>query len=77
MPRHSGGERYQLELVAQADDDAPAHVRLRRFLKAALRAWGLRCTAVRELPTTTPPLAQDGTSPEPVTPGSSDSPGPF
>jgi hypothetical protein len=41
-------ERYQLTLEA-LPDSAPAVIRLRRFLKAALRAYGLRCTSAVEL----------------------------
>jgi hypothetical protein len=56
MTRHEGGERFVVELVAQPDGDAPAVIRLRHFLKAALRAWGLRCTGVRQVNATpTPP----------------------
>lgn len=42
-------ERYRLDLEAVPDFGAPAVIRLRRFLKAALRAYGLRCTSAVEL----------------------------
>jgi hypothetical protein len=43
--------RFQLDLRdAGEPDDAPVAIRLRHFLKAALRAWGLRCTRAVELP---------------------------
>jgi len=37
-------ERFALTLEAIPDGGAPAVIRLRRFLKAALRSYGLRCT---------------------------------
>jgi hypothetical protein len=42
-------ERYRLDLEAMPDGGAPAVIRLKRFLKAALRSYGLRCTAAIEL----------------------------
>jgi hypothetical protein len=30
-------------------DEAPVIIRLRRFLKQAIRAWGLKCIDIREL----------------------------
>jgi hypothetical protein len=42
-------ERYRLTLEALPDGGAPPIIRLRRFLKAALRSYGLRCTAVVQL----------------------------
>lgn len=42
-------ERYRVDLQAQADD-APGHVRLKRFLKLAWRVFKLRCVRVEELP---------------------------
>jgi hypothetical protein len=47
--KHPGGQRYRVVLEALGDD-VPPHVRLRAFLKSALRAWGLRCRSVEELP---------------------------
>jgi hypothetical protein len=41
-------ERFTLTLAAVPDQNAvPAVIRLRRFLKAALRCYGLRCTDCR------------------------------
>lgn len=40
--------RYRLVVQAQPDD-VPAIVRLRRWLKAGLRSYGLRCTDAREI----------------------------
>jgi hypothetical protein len=43
-------QRFQIELRDIADDDdAPLVIRLRHFLKSALRAWGLKCTKAVEL----------------------------
>jgi hypothetical protein len=47
-------ERFLVELLALPDTGAsrscvPPVVRLRKFLKAALRAYGLRCTRARSL----------------------------
>ncbi len=42
--------RYQFELVdAGGPDSTPARIRLRHFLKAALRQWKLRCIGGRIL----------------------------
>jgi hypothetical protein len=41
-------ERFLVELRA-LPDEVPPVVRLRKFLKAALRAYGLRCTRARSL----------------------------
>jgi hypothetical protein len=41
-------ERFLVELEAEPHP-APAINRLRRFLKLALRAYGLRCTDIREV----------------------------
>jgi hypothetical protein len=47
-------ERFQLTVEAVPGwGDVPAIIRLRRFLKAALRSYGLRCTEAREI---TPPV---------------------
>jgi hypothetical protein len=51
--RWAGGEEYELRLLAQADDDAPPVCRLRRALRALLRAYGFRVISVRDV---TPPL---------------------
>jgi hypothetical protein len=74
VKRHQGGESFQIDLRALADDDAPAHVRLRRLLKLVLRGFGFRCVGVREttpalppLPQGTPRIAQDETSATPAT----------
>lgn len=40
--------RYAIELRPEPGD-VPGIVRLRRLLKSALRGYGLRCVAVREL----------------------------
>ena len=52
-------ERYALTLES-LPDDAPPIIRLRRFLKMALRAYGLRCTSAVQLhddsPVTEPKL---------------------
>ncbi len=42
------GERFKLTLLA-LPDDVPAAIRLKIFLKRALRSARLRCTAVSEL----------------------------
>ena len=41
-------QRFLIEL-RDAGGDTPVVIRLRHFLKAALRSWGLRCTDAREL----------------------------
>ena len=64
MARHQGGERYEIVLQA-APDDVPPHVRLRTWLKSALRAARMRAVTVRQLPPPgTPPLAQEATGPQ-------------
>lgn len=45
-PEPSPKERYCVTLEAKADDDDPTCVRLKKFLKAAFRQWGLRCLCV-------------------------------
>jgi hypothetical protein len=52
MTQHPGGEEFVVHLVALPSDDAPAHVRLRTWLKSALRAACMRGTSVRQLPAT-------------------------
>jgi hypothetical protein len=79
MPRHPGGERYELQLVALADGDAPAIVRLRHVLKALLRHYGFRAEAVRQLPATPPGVAGTaaaGRSPAPSGDGPAEAPTP-
>ena len=39
---------YIITVVPIPGWPTPAIIRLRRFLKAALRSWGLRCTECRE-----------------------------
>jgi hypothetical protein len=57
-------ERFNLTLEA-LPDSAPAVIRLKRFLKAALRSYGLRCTAAVQLhgdsPTSTAPVLTEDT----------------
>lgn len=48
MSKPTTGPRYRLELRPLASD-VPAAVRLRRFLKSALRGYQLRCTSVEEV----------------------------
>jgi hypothetical protein len=48
-------ERYRLDLEALPDGGAPAVIRLRRWLKTGLRAFGLRCTAAVQLHNDSPP----------------------
>lgn len=61
MARHPGGERFTVEMQALPDDVPPA-VRLRRWLKAALRSARMRALSVRETtpkpPATTPTASQ-------------------
>jgi hypothetical protein len=59
MPRHEGGERFTVELQALADDVPPV-VRLRQWLKSALRSARMRAVSVRQLPATPTP-SQGGT----------------
>jgi len=47
MARHPGGERFEIVLRA-APDDVPPAVRLRQWLKGALRAARMRAVSVRE-----------------------------
>ncbi len=44
------GERFVVELEA-LPDSVPSAIRLRHFLKAALRSWGLRCRSITGAPT--------------------------
>jgi hypothetical protein len=50
-------ETYRLTLEALPDGGAPPIIRLRRFLKAALRSYGLRCTAAVQLHEDSPATA--------------------
>jgi hypothetical protein len=44
---------FALTVQAVPGSDVPAIIRLRRFLKMALRSYGLKCTEAREI---TPPV---------------------
>ena len=44
------GQTWHLILRAEPDPIVPAYCRLRKFLKMALRSYGLRCTRVEEIP---------------------------
>lgn len=50
---------YALTLEAVPGGDVPATIRLKRFLKAALRGYGLRCTEAREIHNPAPRVASD------------------
>ena len=52
---------FTLTLVA-VPSDVPPTVRLKRFLKSALRAYGLRCTEAREITPPVPALRPAATS---------------
>jgi hypothetical protein len=54
MPDHQGGERYTVELEAMPDDVPPV-IRLRRWLKAALRSARFRALSVRDTTPALPP----------------------
>jgi hypothetical protein len=47
--RDASGETYTIVLrpVGSVAHGVPVEVRLKRFLKAALRAYGFRCTCIR------------------------------
>ena len=53
MAEHQGGERCTVELEALSDGVLPT-IRLRQFLKAALRTWRLKARSVID---TTPKLS--------------------
>ncbi len=56
---------FALTLVALPNwGNAPATIRLKRFLKAALRSYGLRCTEAREITPALPDAAR-GSHPAP------------
>lgn len=61
MPEHKGGERFTIELEALRDSVPPA-VRLRRWLKSALRSARFRALTVRDTTPTLPPVAAGGAS---------------
>jgi len=53
-------EQFSLTLEALPSwEGAPPIIRLRKFLKAAIRSYGLKCTECRE---TTPPIESKATS---------------
>jgi hypothetical protein len=52
---HFGGETYRIE-IRTLPADVPPTVRVRQFLKAALRAYRLRATSITE---TTPYPAEE------------------
>jgi hypothetical protein len=43
-------ETIHLVFRAEPDSEIPSDIALRRFLKAALRVYGLRCISIKELP---------------------------
>jgi hypothetical protein len=53
------GPHYRVTL-RPLPDQTPEPIRLRHFLKAALRQWGLRAVAVEEVPAKAPGVAPDG-----------------
>jgi hypothetical protein len=53
--RHQGGERFTIELRA-LPDDVPPTVRLRQWLKSALRSARFRAMSVRDTTPQLPPL---------------------
>jgi hypothetical protein len=59
--------RAQFRVSLRAEGEGPpAVIRLRSFLKVALRAFGLRAVAVEELPGPAEPGTAPGSSPGPV-----------
>jgi hypothetical protein len=42
--------RYEITITPEGHDPAPVAIRLRRWLKAGLRSFGLRVLSVRETP---------------------------
>ena len=48
MPTYQGGEEFEIRIRA-LPDDVPVFVRLRKLLKAALRAYGFRCESARDV----------------------------
>jgi hypothetical protein len=58
VPEPTRNECFTLVIEALADDETPALVRLRRWLKAGLRTYGLRChLAAVNTPAPPPPAA--------------------
>lgn len=57
MPRHMGGETFELVLVATPDDHAPPIIRLRHVLKALIRTYNFRAVSVRDVTPKLPPAA--------------------
>ena len=47
--RRAGTARFRITLDAIPGGDAPPEIRLRQALKALLRRYRLRCTAIEEL----------------------------
>jgi hypothetical protein len=61
--------RVRFRIVLEdAGGNSPAVVRLRLFLKTALRSWGLRCREAEAILTAPPPLGPPTTPPPGVTP---------
>ena len=48
MSKSNSKPTFALTLESVPGSDVPAAVRLKRFLKAALRGYGLKCTECRE-----------------------------
>ena len=55
-------ERFVLTLEVMPDGSATAVIRLRRFLKMAKRAYGLRCTRAEAFPDTPTAEHEEGTA---------------
>jgi hypothetical protein len=53
-------QTFNVVLTALPGWGVPAVVRLRRFLKCALRAYGLRCVEIIEVPVAAPAGERDG-----------------
>jgi hypothetical protein len=56
-------ERYTFTVVSVPGWNVPTIIRVRKFLKSALRSWGLRCVECQE---TTPPLPDRSTPEDPT-----------
>lgn len=48
VPVNARETAYAVTLTDTGQSDIPAIIRLRRFLKAALRAYGFRCTDIHQ-----------------------------
>jgi hypothetical protein len=70
----TGKPTFALTLQAVPGSDVPPIIRLRRFLKAALRSYGLRCVECREHASPCP-MPPDGQSIDPAPVAGSPSPG--